>query len=614
MVLHKGKESAIVIGIDFGTTFSGVSWAFSGLPNDIEIITRWKAQLRHNSDTEKTPSALLYEGDQRQALWGYGIPPATHDETLRWFKLLLVDQCDLPKEIRDSSQIATIRDLVEKANKDPVEVISEYLRHLWNHSIENITRSAGLKLVDLCKFHVVITLPAIWPDYAKARMRRAAENAGILEERWAGDTTLSFISEPEAAALATLRDLGKRPDIEVGDHFVVCDAGGGTVDLISYEIVKISPLVVREAVKGNGALCGGVFLDEAFTNCLKDKIGDTSWKQLPSDEVQKMLNGDWEHGIKQQFEGQEQDWPVELPVEPHASNGLRRGFVKKQTLILTREDLEPVFDRVTRQIVRLVNDQINGVFSKSHKTPKARLHSKSLLQYVLLVGGFGRCQYLGVRLQASIGTGIELLQSQGHKPWTAICRGAVIQGLTRQSLGVGLSVMVSSRISRLNYGIKVFRVYDSARHRPVDKVWCVMKQKFMAGNQTQWYIKLGENVSVEKKSRHQHVQHYMSPVDRITSVLYYSAATPAPTRGDATVKELCRITWTKKIDILSLPSVTNNIGVTYYELHFEIEMVADGTSLDFTVIYDGKPVGAKNVSVDFEPQGGEAGSIVLCRR
>ncbi|GKT59672.1 HSP70 family chaperone [Colletotrichum tofieldiae] len=529
MVLHKGKESAIVIGIDFGTTFSGVSWAFSGLPNDIEIITRWKAQLRHNSDTEKTPSALLYEGDQRQALWGYGIPPATHDETLRWFKLLLVDQCDLPKEIRDSSQIATIRDLVEKANKDPVEVISEYLRHLWNHSIENITRSAGLKLVDLCKFHVVITLPAIWPDYAKARMRRAAENAGILEERWAGDTTLSFISEPEAAALATLRDLGKRPDIE-------------------------------------------------------------------------------------QFEGQEQDWPVELPVEPHASNGLRRGFVKKQTLILTREDLEPVFDRVTRQIVRLVNDQINGVFSKSHKTPKARLHSKSLLQYVLLVGGFGRCQYLGVRLQASIGTGIELLQSQGHKPWTAICRGAVIQGLTRQSLGVGLSVMVSSRISRLNYGIKVFRVYDSARHRPVDKVWCVMKQKFMAGNQTQWYIKLGENVSVEKKSRHQHVQHYMSPVDRITSVLYYSAATPAPTRGDATVKELCRITWTKKIDILSLPSVTNNIGVTYYELHFEIEMVADGTSLDFTVIYDGKPVGAKNVSVDFEPQGGEAGSIVLCRR
>ncbi|OHW98063.1 hsp70 family chaperone [Colletotrichum incanum] len=285
-----------------------------------------------------------------------------------------------------------------------------------------------------------------------------------------------------------------------------------------YEIVKTNPLVEREAVQGNGGLCGGIFLDEAFIDPLKGKIDDAAWKWLPSDEFKKMRNGDGERGIKKQSEGQEKDWPVELPVEHNASNALH-------------------------------------------------------LQYVLLVGGSGRCQYLGVRLQSSVGTGIELRQPQGHKYWNAFCHGAVIPGLNRRSSSVGF-------------------------------FWFVMRQKFMAGNQTDWFIK------VEKKSRRRYVQHSMSPVDEIACVLYYSSATPVPGRGGKTVRELCRITWTKRIDIRSLPSVINNIGVTYYELHFEVEMSADGTSLDFTVIYDRKPVGAKNASVCFEPQGREAGRIV----
>lgn len=38
-----------------------------------------------------------------------------------------------------------------------------------------------------------------------------------------------------------------------GDTFVVCDAGGGTVDLISYTAVKIEPsLEAKEAAPGTG--------------------------------------------------------------------------------------------------------------------------------------------------------------------------------------------------------------------------------------------------------------------------------------------------------------------------------------------------------------------------
>lgn len=41
--------------------------------------------------------------------------------------------------------------------------------------------------------------------------------------------------------------------LSVGDAFVVCDAGGGTVDLISYEVTERSPkLQLKELVPGKG--------------------------------------------------------------------------------------------------------------------------------------------------------------------------------------------------------------------------------------------------------------------------------------------------------------------------------------------------------------------------
>lgn len=62
---------------------------------------------------------------------------------------------------------------------------------------------------------------------------------------------MTLIKEPEAAALfaAQSMNFALNPD----DAFVVCDAGGGTVDLISYEVESIHPrLCVRELVPGTG--------------------------------------------------------------------------------------------------------------------------------------------------------------------------------------------------------------------------------------------------------------------------------------------------------------------------------------------------------------------------
>ncbi|KAM5355751.1 hypothetical protein ACJ41O_002397 [Fusarium nematophilum] len=399
MAANKPPDDTIVIGIDFGTTYSGVAWAYSREPEEIELVTSWDAELNHCSDVEKAPTQLFYDGDS-EATWGYSIP--SDKSPLKWFKLLLLDEADVPADVSASSQLREARRLQVAADRDPVDIIGCFLRKLWNHAIESIRRSVGAELLQRAKFHVVITLPAIWPPYAQQRMKQAAKISGILDSRACGETTLRFISEPEAAALATLRDLSKRSTLKPGDTVVVCDAGGGTVDLISYVVESTSPFVVKECVKGDGALCGAVFLDEEFLKLIKSKIPAGSWSQVSKEEVKKFLNDGWEHGIKPQFANQQRNWLVDLPDACSASSSGR--LKRRRSLELSTNDVLSVFTPIVDQIEALVRRQTQAIQQKYHEPPK----------HIILVGGFGRSRYLFHHLQATFESTI--LQSRGNKP------------------------------------------------------------------------------------------------------------------------------------------------------------------------------------------------------
>ncbi|KAK1624318.1 hypothetical protein BDP81DRAFT_464842 [Colletotrichum phormii] len=536
-------------------------------PKNIEVINQWASELNFNSDTEKTPSTLLYRGLQDEAFWGYNIPAATDEEALKWFKLLLIDAKNLSPDLQNSRQIATAKRLLDDANRDTVEAVSSYLRRLWNHAIDHIGQSTGIGLMKLCKFHVVITLPAIWPEYSKARMKRAVENAGILETRPAGDTVLSFISEAEAAALATMEDLKNRPDIQDGDYFVVCDAGGGTVDLMAYEVVGTSPVAVKEVVKVNGRRCGGVFLDQAFVELLSHQLSPGMWDAMSKDEVKRLLNDNWEHGIKKQFYGQQKDWVVTMPQsrqQKSHSSTFRRG-----TLILSHADLDLV----------LVGEQIHQIEEKHHRKPK----------YIILVGGFGRCPYLYTHLARELATSdTQVLQAQGSRPWSAVCRGAVLRGLACQNEVPSHAQAIKSRIAGLNYGQSHFKNYDPQVHLKIDRVWDVQEMNWKADNEMKC-----TDICETKALRHGYYRLYDKPPSEIVERLCYSASSPAPTRKDSDVKELCTITWNRKIDFESLPTFTNPVGKVFYRLEWEVEMSCE-------VFHNGKRVAAKNVLVDFE--------------
>ncbi|GKT98514.1 chaperone protein [Fusarium langsethiae] len=537
-------------------------------------------------DVEKAPTQLYFAGNNHDVKWGYGIP--LDKEPLMWFKLLLLEAPDLPAEVTTSIQLQQARDLQNQTRKEPIAIIASFLRKLWDHSVESIKREIGADSLERSKFHVVITLPAIWPPYAQDRMKQASQQSGILDRRSAGTTMLRFISEPEAAALATIKDMGKRSAIKKGDAVVVCDAGGGTVDLISYIFESTDPLVVKECVKGDTDLCGGVFLDEGFIELVKKKEPTISWASVSNPEKRKFLNDEWEHGIKPQFENQKRTWPIYLP-DGCNSNSSASELKRRETLELSSDEILSVFSPITAKIGALVRLQVDAIEAKYHKAPK----------YIILVGGFGRSRHLFNYLQGRFQSTI--LQSRGNKPWTAICRGAVVEGLMRYNPSSGLGVLVKSRVARMSYGVSYSEPFIRVKHKKKDQYWCDKEQEWKADNQMQWFLKEGDDISEKRSVHHDYYRPVEGAAVEVSENIYCSTAFPPPRRYDGTnaIRSLCSISWNRKIDTKFLPKFTNDDRKSFRRLSYRIKMDCENGIVNFAIYFKGQKVGGREVDVEF---------------
>lgn len=82
------SERKIIVGIDFGTTYSGVAWAETQRADRRTAITTWPISktVLEGESSDKVPTKLRYAGDEIQ--WGFSIPiTAPQDEVVEWFKL-----------------------------------------------------------------------------------------------------------------------------------------------------------------------------------------------------------------------------------------------------------------------------------------------------------------------------------------------------------------------------------------------------------------------------------------------------------------------------------------------------------------------------------------------
>jgi hypothetical protein len=124
--------------------------------------------------------------------WGFQVSPQLHG--IHGVKLLLDDN----QESRYGPYLHS-KGLIKSLGKDPVDVASDYLGGLFNVLTSALARRLGDNYVSNARIRAVLTVPAVWSDKAKDVTLQAAERAGL------SDHELVLVSEPEAAALYTLR-------------------------------------------------------------------------------------------------------------------------------------------------------------------------------------------------------------------------------------------------------------------------------------------------------------------------------------------------------------------------------------------------------------------------
>lgn len=565
----KISERKIIVGIDFGTTYSGIAWAETQRPDRRQAITAWPiSKTSHEGESsDKIPTRIRYTNAAATDLeWGsqisVNVPP---HEVVEWFKL------DLEPDLEGSRNAANETQAARKG-KTVDQLVTDYISALAQHLHYTLRQKLGDTVLRSTPLEFVITVPAIWSDLAKQRTTRACETA-VRKVTGISTTGITLVSEPEAAAIYALHGLDPH-GLNVGDTFVVCDAGGGTVDLISYTITALKPILeVKETTPGTGALCGSTFLNRRFEQFLRAKLGDQDGFD---NEVLAEAMERFEKTIKRQFTISA---PVTetytIPVGGLPNN--RELGVTRGRYALKVPDLRTIFEPVIQQTLELVKEQISS----------SKVHIKA----VLLVGGFGSSVYLKERLRAALDNKIQIMQPSNA--WLAVVHGAVMKGLA-QCAPTLTSVRVKNRAARKHYGTELTSKYDEVTHAHLisrrywdglDGIWRVPTMK--------WFIKRGDPVSENEPFFTPFVWTGLVSHGRVKKVTLELFADqthrPAPIARDNNVRLLCRV----EADLSHIPESELNRrrgqdGQWYYDLSCKIESLYHSASTSYTLIHKGQ--------------------------
>ncbi|KAL8887793.1 MAG: hypothetical protein Q9215_004678 [Flavoplaca cf. flavocitrina] len=472
--IHESDDQ-LIIGLDFGTTFSK--------PEPTSILD-WPGL--EGFKQPKVPTILSYDPKHKNS-FTWGAQKHKHAK-IEGLKLLLDPGQETPLYIPETNTAAELK----KLGKPATDVVTDYIASIYNHALSRIETKIPAEYLKMCQKKFVVTVPAVWSSKAMNATLAAAKQAGIHP--------VSLIKEPEAAALYTLHMLQDKA-LSIGDAFVLCDAGGGTVDLISYEITALAPrLELKELVTGKGGMAGSLGLNKRFAQAVKNIVGEDQYFHLRKETGFEQAMNQFDKNIKTAFRGDlDEDYYVNFPmanlIDDHAYRLMANCWNMKG------DDVKKIFQPLITDIERMVEDQVNLVRVKrlNEGHPKA-----NEIKAIFLVGGFGSSEYLKQCLQTSH-PAIQVIQP--NDAWSAIVkycstylkkfsllisfRGAVLSQLPQEAA-------ITSTVATKHYGVSANAAYD----RREDAGQEVIIDKYTGKKQVSkmtWYINRGEDMLRDQK-------------------------------------------------------------------------------------------------------------------
>ncbi|KZT22437.1 hypothetical protein NEOLEDRAFT_1071368 [Neolentinus lepideus HHB14362 ss-1] len=437
---YDGSSRKLVLALDIGTTFSGISYTIldPGQIPKIFTVTTYPGQTKSGGDS-KIPSIIYYDvdgvveavGQEAENLRESGEAEDNDWIRVQWHLHLRPNRMNAPHITDD--QLPRLPVL-----KTIIDVFADFLAYLFSCAKGYIrtAHAAGDALLLSLEGNIdfVMGHPNGWGGPQQQRMRKAAVHAGLVPDMEAAQKRIQFVTEGEASLYYCLENGLSSDVIKPDNKIMIVDVGGGTIDLSSYRITKIGPVRAEEVAAPGCRLQGSSFVnDRASTFLLAEKLKGSIYDD--PQEIENIVQS-FEKTVKRIFK---------------ASTGtvhIRFG---------SRNDNDPEYG-ISKGVLKLTGKEVSGFFDPSLDAMLDAIQEQRReggdIKTIFLVGGFAANDYLFGKLRGELaGIGVEISRPDGYTN-KAVADGA---------LAFYLDHVVSKRVARITYGVEGTRSYDPSK-------------------------------------------------------------------------------------------------------------------------------------------------------
>ncbi|KAH6672241.1 Hsp70 family protein-like protein [Halenospora varia] len=576
------RTHKIIVGIDYGTTFSGLSYVTTDKsdPADIVTITTWPGEPR---TTAKTPTRIAYKRENPKLSsnkWGFEVQPKLISYS--WTKLLL-DKNAIAGEFDDPalSKMSGKGMMKLPGFRDAPGVCEDFLHELYVYMSSKLRRQMTDQTYINTPMECWITLPAIWSEEAKVATLNAAKKAGFGNRP---EDEIFTIAEPEAAAIASLSmysQINAFNRIKPDDNVLICDCGGGTVDITTYTVVEVEPrLEFDELFVGVGGKCGSTYIDRNLHTFLSKRFGaafeNVPWTQKgPGSRLMTCFEM-----IKRDFGLNEDEDPVELNPLKMDIEDSEYYDCEENIVTLTHEEMQSLFDPVIKEITNLVGEQVR----------EAKEKQDAVIDRIILVGGFGESPYLNKVLAKWCQDNGQITLVCPEHPQSAVVRGAALRGLQ--------GVTPRIRKVRRHYGVEANMEFQEGLDPEEKSFIDDWDGKKICEDRISWLISKGDKISKDTTATLNCQSDYTPGEINHFRIALLSSTLDEPQRysTDSRVEEVGSIASVFPADFNYGLSATSKYSTklheTLHRLSFQVQIrFGDkGENLTFKNLVDGKTV------------------------
>ncbi|XP_062582486.1 heat shock 70 kDa protein 12A-like isoform X2 [Saccostrea cucullata] len=297
-----------------------------------------------------------------------------------------------------------------------------------------------------------------WYFFHRFKMQLFDKMAGIENDK------LVIALEPEAAALfvkhlpihkKTFGELGDSFEaFSAGSSYIVCDAGGGTVDVTVHEVLE-DDKSVREINRPTGGNWGGTNVDDAFITILERIAGDKVMKAFQNQQKYDFMELLREFEVKKREINYTMKKKVTFKVPTSFKDAFEAENPGKSLSDITSE-IDEFKDKIKwiSDKMQFYPDLVTSLFDESinnicgHLSNIFSSNKVKDVNYILLIGGYAESPLLQNEMKRRFPSKRLIVPQEAG---LSVLKGAVIFGHN--------PLLIRERIAKFTYGIQFRRPF-----------------------------------------------------------------------------------------------------------------------------------------------------------